>query len=194
MSRRPAPRSSVHPSSRGTRRDGASRVAAVLAAATLIGPALASCGKDAAPAGVTGSRGATSSNAVTDGRAQGVKFAECMRSHAVTDFPDPNARGEFEYGVSVGPEVWRRAVDACRALQPPGTLSADRTPQQQSEGLAFAKCMRAEGIRDFPDPVNGEPLIDTTKIPSANAEGGMTLLDAAIAACRTDLAGAAGGR
>jgi hypothetical protein len=26
--------------------------------------------------------------------------------------------------------------------------------------------MRDNGVRDFPDPANGEPLVDTTKIPS----------------------------
>ncbi|GLZ00237.1 hypothetical protein Acsp02_74890 [Actinoplanes sp. NBRC 103695] len=43
-------------------------------------------------------------------RDQGVKFAECMRENGVPDLPDPNASGDFEYGVSVTPEVWQKAV------------------------------------------------------------------------------------
>ena len=46
--------------------------------------------------------------------------------------PDPNAKNEFEYGVSVTPAVWKRATTACKDLQPPGTLSSKRTPKEQS--------------------------------------------------------------
>jgi hypothetical protein len=28
-----------------------------------------------------------------------VKFAACMRENGVKDFPDPNTKGDFEYGV-----------------------------------------------------------------------------------------------
>jgi hypothetical protein len=43
-------------------------------------------------------------------------------------------------------------------------------------------------VKDFPDPVNGEPLVDTTKIPSSDAPGGMTILNAAMQKCRTQAA------
>jgi hypothetical protein len=49
-------------------------------------------------------------------------------------------------------------------------------------------------VKDFPDPVNGEPLIDTTKIPSSNKPGGMTILNAATDACGSVLGQAAGGQ
>lgn len=39
-------------------------------------------------------------------------------------------------------------------------------------------------MKDFPDPVNGEPLVDTTKIPSTDSEDGMRILNAAMQACR----------
>ena len=96
-----------------------------------------------------------------------MKFAECIRAHGVSDFPDPNAKNEFEYGVSVTPAVWKQATTACKDLQPPGTLSSKRTPKQQSASLRFAQCIRDNGVKDFPDPVNGEPLVDTYKIPSS---------------------------
>ena len=59
--------------------------------------------------------------------------------------------------------MWKKAIDACKDLQPPGTLSAKRSPKQQSASLRFAQCVRENGVKDFPDPVNGEPLIDTTR-------------------------------
>jgi hypothetical protein len=146
-----------------------------LAAVAVIG---AGCGSDAPPESTTtGSRQPTA-------RDKAVKFAECIREHGVSDFPDPNAKNDFEYGVSVSERVWTRAVDACKALQPPGTLSAKRSPKQQSATLRLAKCVRANGVKDFPDPVNGEPVVNTYKIPSSNRPGGMTILNAALEKCR----------
>ena len=109
---------------------------------------------------------ATASPKKASAREKAVRFAECIRAHGVADFPDPNAKNEFEYGVSVTPAVWKRATTACKDLQPPGTLSSKRTPEEQSGALKFAQCMRDNGVKDFPDPTNGEPLVDTTKIPS----------------------------
>ena len=127
-------------------------------------------------------------------RDKAVKFAECVRAHGVSDFPDPDAKNDFEYGVSVSKEVWTKAVNACKALQPPGTLSAKRTPKQQSATLRLAQCVRAHGVKDFPDPVNGEPVVDTYKIPSSNRPGGMAILNAALGKCRSVMQEVLGGK
>jgi hypothetical protein len=144
----------------------------------------------------TGTAGTTSSGASKKltARDKAVKFAECIRAHGVRDFPDPDPKNQFQYGVSVSPEVWKQATTACKDLQPPGTLSGKRTPKQQSASLRFAQCVRNNGVTDFPDPVNGEPLIDTTKIPSSNKPGGMTILNAATQKCGSILKEAAGGQ
>jgi hypothetical protein len=55
--------------------------------------------------------------------------------------------------------------------------------KELSAALKFAQCIRAHGVKDFPDPVQGEPIIDTTKIPSANKPGGMSILNAATRKC-----------
>ena len=127
-------------------------------------------------------------------RDKAVKFSECMRGNGVSDFPDPDAKGEYQYGVSVTPEVWQKAVAACKDLQPAGSLSSKRTPEQQKDALKFAQCMRENGVSDFPDPVDGEPLINTYRIPSSEKKGGMTILNAAIAKCRDLLDKAATGQ
>lgn len=127
-------------------------------------------------------------------RDKAVKFAECIRAHGVTDFPDPNEDNQFDYGVSVTPAVWTRATSACKDLQPPGTLSSKRTPEEQSASLKFAECIRENGVEDFPDPVNGEPLVNTYKIPSSNRPGGMDILNAAMDKCGRVLEEAAGGQ
>ncbi len=133
----------------------------------LISVISAGCGSDAPSDTGDASSSGTASNSGTGAgkkltaRDKAVKFAECIRAHGVSDFPDPNAKNQFEYGVSVSPAVWKQATTACKDLQPPGTLSGKRTPKQQSASLRFAQCMRDNGVKDFPDPVNGEPLVDT---------------------------------
>jgi hypothetical protein len=143
-----------------------------------------------------GSTGTTSSgaNKKLTARDKAVTFAECIRAHGVSDFPDPNEKNHFEYGVSVTPAVWDKATTACKDLQPPGTLSSKRTPKQQSASLRFAQCIRDNGVKDFPDPVNGEPLVNTYKIPSSNTPGGMAILNAAMHKCGNVLGEPAGGQ
>jgi hypothetical protein len=172
------------------------------AALALVGIIGAGCGANAPSdtnrASASGSSSISSSpggtTATTTARDKAVKFAECIREHGVADFPDANAKGEFVFGINVSPEVWTKAVDACKALQPAGTLSATRSPKQQSAGLKFGQCIRDNGVPDFPDPVQGEPLIDTERIPSANRKGGMGILNAAMKACRDLLDAAAEGQ
>jgi hypothetical protein len=128
-----------------------------------------------------------------------VKFSECMRDNGVAEFPDPDASGELTIdgvlnGSSLDPEspAWRNAAAACKDLEPPGYTGDDElTPEEQEGRLAFAQCMRDNGVEDFPDPVEGEPLVDTRKIPSAATSSGHSAVNAAMQACR-DGAAAAG--
>jgi hypothetical protein len=186
-----------------------------LGLAGLIGLITAGCGSSASSKTGTASSSGTASSTSSTGttstgtgtgtassgantkltsRDKAVKFAECIRAHGVSDFPDPDAKNQFQYGVSVSPAVWNQATTACKDLQPPGTLSGKRTPKQQSASLRFAQCVRDNGVKDFPDPVNGEPLINTYKIPSSNKPGGMAILNAAIHKCGAVLGLAAGGQ
>jgi hypothetical protein len=43
--------------------------------------------------------------------------------------------------------------------------------------------MRDNGVKDFPDPADGEPLVNTYVIPSSNTGEGMTILNAAMQTC-----------
>jgi hypothetical protein len=191
------------------------RPLAALVLAALISLVGAGCGSNApARTGTASSSGSgsstgpsasrASSGTVSNGdntkatkREKAVKFAECVGAHGVPHFPDPGASGDINFGVDVSKAVFTAAVNACKSLEPPGALSAKRSPTQQSAALRFAQCVRAHGVPDFPDPVNGQPLIDTTHIPSSNQPGGMTILNAATHKCGTVLgptAGAAGGQ
>ena len=151
------------------------RPLAVLAIVAVISVISAGCGSNApSETGTTSSSGTASSTSSGAGkkltaRDKAVKFAECIRAHGVSDFPDPNEKNQFEYGVSVTPAVWDKATTACKDLQPPGTLSGKRTPKQQSASLRFAQCIRDNGVKDFPDPPQMGP--SSTRIESHPPHG-----------------------
>jgi hypothetical protein len=52
------------------------------------------------------------------------KYAQCMREHGVTDFPDPDANGAITVNASAGSgldpdsKTFKDADNACRSLQP----------------------------------------------------------------------------
>ena len=176
---------------------------AVMLAVIAAGCGGAQSGSGTTPAASTDTSGSTTAVHTTTAahtttataREKAVKYSECLRAHGVSDFPDPNASGQFpSYGVSVTPTVWTSATTACKPLAPPGAGSAKLTPTQLSDALRFAQCVREHGVPDFPDPVNGQPLIDTTKIPSSNKPGGMTILNAATHTCGHLIAQDAGGK
>jgi hypothetical protein len=161
---------------------------AVIATVALI----SACGSSA-PAG-----GGVGANSTAANAQKAVKFAECMRSNGVSEFPDPDASGSFTIdgivnGSSLDPNTpaFKHAIGACRDLEPAGFMGSRRSPQQMQAALEFAQCIRANGVPDFPDPANGQPLVDTNRIPSAAAPGGMSILHVAMQKCR-DAAAAAG--
>ena len=166
-----------------------------LAALALIsmGALVSACGSSAPVA--TGSAGAGSA---TTAHEQAVKFAACMRSNGVGAVPDPSGSGGFTIdavvnGSSLDPNApaFKQAIGACKSLEPAGFTGAKVTPQEAAARLKFARCIRANGVPDFPDPSPNGPLVDTNRIPSASQPGGMSALHAAMQQCR-DVAAAAG--
>jgi len=131
-------------------------------------------------------------------REKAVTFSECMRDNGVREFPDPDASGQLTIdGVVNGSSLdtdspaWKKAISACKDLEPPGFTGYKRSSEQQKAALVFAQCLRDNGVKDFPDPAPDEPLIDTNRIPSTARAGGMTILHAAMKKCG-DLARDAG--
>ena len=157
-----------------------------LAALAMVAVISAGCGGSGTSAGTSAaSKTGTGGKKNATARDKAVKFAACMRENGYADFPDPKASGEFpSFGISVSPAVWTRALLACKELQPPGSFSAHLSPKQLSAALKFARCIRANGVKDFPDPVTGQPIVDTTRIPSAATPAGMSILNAAMQKCR----------
>ena len=112
-----------------------------------------------------------------------VAFSGCMRSHGVLHYPDPSGNGTLPKAIpqqlGVSSTRFNAAERACQHLLPAtgGTLTAaslrqcylaDDCPQALvqhavSAGRGFARCMRAHGVTNWPDPSidsQGRPLFD----------------------------------
>ncbi len=164
---------------------------ALIAIVALIG----GCGSSAPAETGTGSGGGNNTAAHAQ---QAVKFAECMRSNGVSNFPDPGASGKLTIdaiangsSLDTSTPAFKQAISACKDLEPPGFMGSKRSSQQEHAALEFAQCIRENGVNDFPDPIPDGPLVDTGRIPSAAEPGGMSSLHAAMQKCR-DVAAAAG--
>jgi hypothetical protein len=131
--------------------------AATTTTTTTPGPTQSGSGSAEKPVGGLGGQFQIAMNV---GTADGAKFSACMRKHGVTNFPDPNGQGAitFHSGMGIDPNspAFRSARTVCDTLLPNG---GQPTPAQiaknQKELLAFSTCMRAHGLKDFPDPSSG---------------------------------------
>ena len=132
----------------GARRSwpGRARLAAalpIIAAVTLLA---AACQGSSAAAAVT-----------AQARYQGAQaFARCMRSHGVPDFPDPDINGHLlNVRLHESPGTVEPAQAACQHLLPGSEGTAAQQQHKVDVILAYAQCMRAHGLPDFPDPSGG---------------------------------------
>ncbi len=128
------------------------------------------------------------SRAIARGKA--VRFAVCMRAHGVQAFPYPDPSGKLTIdGIANGSSVdtssaaFVHALSACKRLEPPGFTGTKATPRQRRARLAFARCVRENGVPDFPDATRDGPLVDTNRIPSSGTPEGMSALNAAMQKC-----------
>jgi hypothetical protein len=130
---------------------------------------------------------------------QALAYSKCMRSHGVSDFPDPSSNGTFQIqtgpGTGLDPQsaTFQNADKACKSLRPagqggPGAMSA----ADKQKLINFSKCMRAHGVPDFPDPTFGS----NGGSVSINGSGGSSDLDpnspafqAAMKACQSLMPG-----
>jgi hypothetical protein len=129
--------------------------ASILLVAVVVAIAVTACGS-------SGKSGSGSGARVSFATAQedAVRFTACMRSHGVSNFPDPTT-APHELKISLNPAVaqspaFRPAMTACRHLLPGGGphQAAARSQAQIAELVAFARCLRSHGFPSFPDPTS----------------------------------------
>jgi hypothetical protein len=136
------------------------RAGPVLAVLAGLALSLAACGNNPSETGVASLPAGTASATASAGTGgDPLKYAQCMREHGITKFPDPGADGviTIQPGLGLDPnsEKFKAATEACKSQAPAGADPPDAKkadPQEQQRYLAFAKCMREHGISDYPDP------------------------------------------
>jgi hypothetical protein len=111
---------------------------------------IAACGSSSKPSAPAGSTGT----------GQAIAYADCMRSHGVTGFPDPAPGGGFALPSTIDPQSpsYQASQQACAKLEP-GPTGGPPKPSARARALdvEFSKCMRKHGLTDFPDPIVGAP-------------------------------------
>jgi hypothetical protein len=106
----------------------------------------------------------SSSSAASSGSEQAMlEFAQCMRDNGVPTFPDPVAQpdGSFSFPrpENVPSGAMDDAIGSCQAelratgLRIPGSDTQD--PEVEDAILDFSRCMRDNGVPEFPDPQPG---------------------------------------
>jgi hypothetical protein len=110
---------------------------------------LAACGSTAQPSG-------TATGASGD-KSRDFEFSACMRSHGVTNFPDPRPGGGIDLPTNLNPEspAFRSARQVCKRFLPDRGTRPQTSASERSAALTMARCMRAHGVPEFPDPAFG---------------------------------------
>jgi hypothetical protein len=109
-----------------------------------------------------------------------VGFAQCMRSHGVPRFPDPQSASTAKFPAAqqlgVSTPQFETAQKDCQHLLPAGT--DDEFPRTEVRVLLigmlrFSQCMRSHGIAEWPDPTvdsQGQPGFNLIDLPNINAD------------------------
>ncbi|MDX2967666.1 hypothetical protein PWY87_05805 [Kribbella solani] len=137
------------------------RVTLVAAIAT-IGLLVTACGNDGGKDG--GNDGAGGVAAASPGSSESAKpgggaeknsplaYSKCMRANGVTNFPDPDPNGGLKIDgdkVGLGTPAYEKAAATCKQYN---AAPAPEAPADREAALAYAKCMRENGVPKFPDP------------------------------------------
>jgi hypothetical protein len=104
--------------------------------------------------GACGSPGDMGTGSRSNRVSAGVKFADCMRSHGVPNFPDPGPSREMP--ISRSP-AFQSALKSCQRLLGGDLASGPPSAQARARLLQIADCMRRHGLSQFPDPRAGPP-------------------------------------
>lgn len=121
----------------------------------------------------------TNAPATARGLVAGVAYSQCMRSHGVSNFPDPTNGRIPKDRIPFGNPLFASAAKACDHVLPSSGSGTQTAAQQTSTGLAdalaFARCIRSHGFPDFPDPTSSGDLT-----PEMLANAGINLHQPAV--------------
>jgi hypothetical protein len=162
-------------------------VAAVALGVTVAGcsggstPTAGSQPTNTAAAGGSGSSGATA-------LADAVAYSHCVRSHGVSNFPDPvqTPSGGYGYrtiGIDPNSAAFQGAIQACRSLPSPWTSTGQElSSAQQRAWLNWAQCIRTHGLSNFPDPTFSGSEVRDSGLGSSSPQ-----LQSAMDSCKAQM-------
>ena len=147
------------------------RTVGLVALALALGPAACARGgtndPQVASAQTAKPKASTSASAAaTDDPDAPLKFAQCMRAHGISWFPDPNS-GKTSIMIPKGQDHTKfdAAQEACKQYLPNGGDRPKPSAEELENARKMAQCMRENGIPNFPDPnPDGGISIDPKKL------------------------------
>jgi hypothetical protein len=163
-----------------------------------LGLLAAACNSGPASPGVAGAGLSATSSTDPSSRGSGksadtaLAFSECMRSHGITNFPDPSSGGGISIssgsGIDLSSPQFQVAQNACQHLLSINQGTPAQQAQRRSQMLKFSQCMRAHGISDFPDPT-ASGMLALRGGPGSDLDPNNPQFEAAQNACSKDLPG-----
>lgn len=140
--------------------------------------------------------------AVVDEEDAALAYARCIRANGYPQWPDPGPDGQImitrDMGIDRNDPRFQAAMEACQDLRPaglgggggamvgPGGMAGTGGFADEEQALAFARCMRENGVPDFPDPNPGSGGVRI--VAGEGSGGGLNPNDprfqAAIQTCR----------
>ena len=131
-------------------------------------PGIASVGSTTTTTLASSSPAASYSGNTTAMHRAALAYVNCMRSHGVSNFPDPTSDGQINVNFASGGKdgapgssgidrmspQYLSADQTCRHLLPGGVPTPAQNQQALAKDLKFAQCMRSHGVSNFPDPTN----------------------------------------
>jgi hypothetical protein len=112
-----------------------------------------------------------------------------MRSHGVTNYPDPSASGGqlqniANSGVNTHSPTYQAALSACKKYTPAGNLTPAQSAAQNARGVEISQCMRSHGVPNFPDPITGPTGGQAINLSGTGIDQNSPTYQAAQAACQ----------
>jgi hypothetical protein len=147
------------------------RTASLWLLVALLVAAMSACerGAESAGSGIPTAGGGTEAAAATssvpaagpvDPSDAALAYAQCVRDAGFPDWPDPDTDGRMRIRMGPGTGIDQNdprlhaAMTACQDLRPEGMGGSAGAPDPEAveRALAFAQCMRENGVPEFPDP------------------------------------------
>jgi hypothetical protein len=125
----------------------------------------------------------------SDGGTGAIAFSQCMRSHGIPAYPNPGSGGllpkQTPQQLGVPETVFQAAQGACiHLVRNGGRPNPAQVQQYQSVMLKYARCIRAHGVANMPDP-DSRGHLDIG--PGSGIDVTSPRFEAAYRVCKSDL-------